>query len=96
MTKRRSCRRSAEENQWHEQAVKIRKMTDAQIIRFIEGESQQKYDEGYREGLLKGRQGKTKETKTIEEFLKKASGMKGIGEVTIRKMRRIAEENGYI
>lgn len=96
MAKRRSCRRSAEENQWHEQAVKIRKMTDEQIIRFVESEAQQKYEEGYREGLLKGRQVKKKETKAVEEFLKKASGMKGIGEVTIRKMRRIAEENGYI
>lgn len=95
MAKRRSCRRTAEENQWHERAVKIRKMTDEQIIRFVESEAQQKYDEGYREGLLTGRQGKKKE-RTVGEFLKKASEMKGIGEVTINKMKRMAEENGYI
>ena len=95
MAKRRSCRRTAEENQWHEKAVKIRKMTDEQIIRFVEGEAQQKYDEGYREGLLAGRQGKKKE-RTVGEFLDKALGMKGIGEVTINKMKRMAEENGYI
>ena len=95
MAKRRSCRRTAEENQWHEKAVKIRKMTDEQIIRFVEGEAQQKYDEGYREGLLAGRQGKKKE-RTVGEFLDKALGMKGTGEVTINKMKRMAEENGYI
>lgn len=95
MAKRRSCRRTADENQWHDRAVKIRKMTDEQIIRFVESEAQQKYEEGYREGLLKGHQGKKKE-KAVEEFLKKALGMKGIGEVTLRKLRKAAEENGYI
>lgn len=36
MAKRRSCRRSPEEQAQHDTAVKVRKMTDEQLIRFIE------------------------------------------------------------
>lgn len=37
MAKKRSCRRTAEEDRQHDIAVKIRKMTDKQIADLVEG-----------------------------------------------------------
>lgn len=37
MPKKRNCRRTPDELRQHEQAVKIRKMTDRQLCEFIDG-----------------------------------------------------------
>lgn len=36
MAKKRSCRRTVEEDRIHEKAVKMRKMTDEQLVRYVE------------------------------------------------------------
>lgn len=36
MTKRRSCRRTVDEDKIHDKAVKLRKMTDEQLVHYIE------------------------------------------------------------
>lgn len=35
MAKKRSCRRTADEDKVHEKAVKIRKMTDEQLVQYV-------------------------------------------------------------
>lgn len=39
MAKKRSCRRTEEENKQHELAVKVRKMTDKQIADLLSGKA---------------------------------------------------------
>lgn len=36
MAKKRSCRRTADEDKIHEKAVKMRKMTDEQLVHYVE------------------------------------------------------------
>ena len=36
MAKKRSCRRTVDEDKIHEKAVKIRKMTDEQLVHYVE------------------------------------------------------------
>lgn len=36
MAKKRSCRRTVNEDKVHEKAVKIRKMTDEQLVHYVE------------------------------------------------------------
>ncbi len=42
---KRNCRRNLEESKNHEYAVKIRKMTDAQLCEYLENLKQNKVDE---------------------------------------------------
>ena len=79
--KKRSCRRTEEEIRIHEKAVKLRKMTDEQLVSYAERSSGQKES-------LKGI------TEFLEEL--KTSKIPGIGIVTINKLLKMAVEHGYI
>lgn len=92
--KKRSCRRTKEEREIHEQAIRIRKMTDEQLVAHIDNEKQANYDLGYRDGLLKGREGAGAEN--INDFLDSIESLQGIGAVTVNKLREAAESYGYI
>jgi len=92
--KKRSCRRTKEEREIHEQAIRIRKMTDEQLMEHIAMEKKANYDLGYRDGLLKGREGA--EGGSVTDFLDNIENMRGIGIVTINKLREAAESYGYI
>ena len=50
MAKKRSCRRTQDENKIHEKAVKMRKMTDEQIVHYVEDREAKAYSEGYNAG----------------------------------------------
>ena len=93
--KKRNCRRTREEKEIHDKATRIRKMTDEQMVRYISLENQNSYDEGYRSGLMKGREG-SKSSKSVLMFLDDVERLKGIGAVTLQKLRKAAETNGYI
>lgn len=41
MGKKRSCRRTDGENKIHEKAVKLRKMTDEQLVKYVESQAKQ-------------------------------------------------------
>ena len=110
MAKRRSCRRTENETVLHEKAVKIRKMTDEQLVHYIEDRVEKARSEGYNKGR------KTVEPPvvqavesvepsvvsgpgaTVQEFLErlKATKIQGIGAVTLKKLMNAAEEYGYI
>ena len=79
--KKRSCRRTEEEIRIHEQAVKLRKMTDEQLVSYAERSSGQKESS---KGI----------TEFLEEL--KTSKIPGIGIVTINKLLKMAVEHGYI
>jgi len=100
MAKKRSCRRSAEEDRQHDIAVSIRKMTDKQICNHIEMVRKEAYDKGRDAGYKAGQEetgekGNGKDA--VNKFLKaiQLANIKGVGVVTVAKILAYAQENGY-
>lgn len=79
--KKRNCRMTGNEKEIHDRAVKIRKMTDEQLCRYIDG--------------LKS-SAPPAEDKSIGRFLALISNTKGIGIVTERKLYALARDEGFI
>lgn len=46
MAKKRSCRRTEDENKIHKKAVKLRNMTDEQLVHYVEDREAKAYSEG--------------------------------------------------
>ena len=102
MGKRRSCRRSADEDRIHEKAVKWRKMTDEQLVSYVEDRVAKARSEGFNEGKLKAERARQNPEKPRTEgaagLLKhlRENKVPGIGAVTIKKLEGVAKEYGYI
>lgn len=47
MAKKRNCRRTVNEDKVHEKAVKIRKMTDEQLVHYVEDRVEKARSEGF-------------------------------------------------
>ena len=87
--KKRNCRRTIDEAKIHEKAVKLRKMTDEQLVHYVEDRVEKARSEGRNEAQ-KGN--------CLKEFLEKVSvsgTIPGIGGATAYKLKRYAEEGGY-
>lgn len=88
MAKKRSCRRTDSENKIHEKAVKMRKMTDEQLIQYVEEQVEKARNDGFNCG---------KEQKQSEpqidavDFVEEISRLDGIGKVTMSKIRRLLD-----
>lgn len=80
MAKKRSCRRTADEDRIHEKAVKLRKMTDEQLVQYVESTAEEARNEGFNQGK------KSTAGMTANDFLKEISNIKGIGNVTLCKI----------
>ena len=85
--KKPSCRRTGPEREQHERAIRVRKMTDAQLCEYLDG--------------LAGVPlvGPTRE-EVINEFLVEL-GVRGddglrMSDATIRKVREIAVSRGFV
>ena len=50
MAKKRSCKRTADENMLHEEAVKIRKMTDKQLVQYVKDMEKSAWNKGFCQG----------------------------------------------
>lgn len=81
MAKKRSCRRTEAEDMIHSKAVKLRKMTDEQLVGYI--------DEQIKKAESSG-------GKSIGDFVKEISELRGIGRATVSKIRAYAVESGYM
>ena len=94
MAKRRSCRRTAQEDRNHERAVKLRKMTDEQLCQYIDREVEAAYQRGCNKSGKVVAEGHA----TVSDFLTAISSKKipGIGAVTINKLMKEAMEHGFI
>ena len=94
MAKKRNCRRTVDEDRIHEKAVKLRKMTDEQLVNYVEDRVEKARSEGFNCG--KASVPKTGEgAKEFIAFLQ-LNKIPGIGAVTINKLIKVAEENGYL
>lgn len=90
MSKRRSCRRTIDEVKIHEKAVKLRKMTDEQLVHYVEDRVEKARSEGRNE---------VRKDRTAEAFLEKLSVpgiVSGVGPTTVDKLKKFAKEMGCI
>ena len=87
MAKKRKCRYSAEELYIHEQAVKLRKMTDKQLVTAFNNAKNTSQDKVY-----------TNNTGSIQELLNKLSDgkCKGIKSEIVHKLTEFCYESGLI
>ncbi len=89
MGKKRSCRRTMDESVIHDKAVKMRKMTDEQLVHYVEDRVKKARSEGFNQG---------KEVKaetlqfTITDFAEEIGTIKGIGMVTMGKIRELTDK----
>ena len=90
---KRNCRRTEDELRIHEKAVKMRKMTDEQLVHYVEDRVEKARSEGFNSGKKSVHSGKS-----TNDFLAElqTSKIPGIGAVTINKLLKVAKENGYI
>lgn len=90
---KRNCRRTEDEVRIHEKAVKMRKMTDEQLVHYVEDRVEKARSEGFNSGKKAAGNGKN-----TKEFLAElqTSKITGIGIVTINKLLKVATEHGYI
>jgi hypothetical protein len=97
MGKVRSCRRTDDENKIHEKAVKMRKMTDEQLVHYVEDRVRKAESEGYGRGCSEASSSaKDGSMDIINEFLNSLSDVQGIGKVTVKKLKEFAKAGGYI
>lgn len=93
--KKRSCRRTEDENRIHDKAVKMRKMTDEQLVHYVEDRVAKAESEGYNRGLKRGkREGDSIDI--IRAFIDKIAELPGIGKASVKKITVLAKEEGYI
>lgn len=88
--KKRNCRRTENEVKIHEKAVKMRKMTDEQLVYYVEDRVEKARSEGRNE---------VKKRNRVKEFLEKISTpgtIPGVGASTVDKLKKFAEVGGYL
>ncbi|MBD5464085.1 MAG: hypothetical protein HDR24_13705 [Lachnospiraceae bacterium] len=90
MAKKRSCRRTETEDKIHDKAVKMRKMTDEQLVNYVNNRVEKAENDGFNRGKCFGG------GKSISDFVKELSELRGIGAATVSKIKAYAEEMGYM
>lgn len=86
---KKNWRRSNDEAKIHDKAVKIRKMTDSQLVEYIENRVEKARSEGRNEARKDG---------DLKKFLVSLSApgvIPGVGACTVDKIKKYAEESGY-
>ena len=91
---KRNCTRTMDERKIHDKAVKMRKMTDEQLVEYVENRVEKARSEGFNSGKAKA----VTTEKGAKELLAllQLNKIPGIGAVTINKIVKVAEENGYL
>lgn len=88
--KKRSCRRNADEEFMHGKAVRLRKMTDEQLVKYVNGLADQARAEGYEAGLKEHKS----EAVDIESIIERIGTIKGIGKTKLAEIRMILMKGG--
>lgn len=83
--KRRSCRRNADEELIHDKAVRIRKMTDDQLVKFVDSLTDLGRKEGYEAGL-KEHENKSSD---IADIMERIGTVKGIGKKKLEEIKEV-------
>lgn len=93
MAKKRRCRRTADENTIHEKAVKMRKMTDEQLVNYVYDSVEKARSEGFNQGKKKSTGIKI----NVQSIIDDIGGIKGIGETKLREISGVLRKQleGY-
>lgn len=87
---KRNCRKNVDEKKIHEKAVSMRKMTDAQLVEYVENRVEKARSEGRNE---------VKRGNSLKNFFSSISApgaILGVGRTTVDKIIKFAEEGGYL
>ena len=88
MAKKRSCRRTEDENKIHEKAVKMRKMTDEQLVHYVEDRVEKARSEGFNQGKQKAAPAPKIDIASIVEDI---GAIKGIGVAKLADIKAVLE-----
>lgn len=89
MAKKRSCRRTEDENRIHEKAVKWRKMTDEQLVHYVEDRVEKARSEGFNQGKALSKPAPKIDIRAIVEEI---GNVKGIGATKLQDIKAILEK----
>ena len=89
MGKKRSCRRTMDESVIHDKAVKMRKMTDEQLVHYVEDRVEKARSEGFNQG--KGQKRAVIQLSAVD-FVEEIGRIKGIGTTTMAKIRELLDK----
>ena len=88
MAKKRSCRRTEDENKIHEKAVKMRKMTDEQLVHYVEDRVEKARSEGFNQGKQRAAPAPKIDLVSIVEDI---GAIKGIGAAKLADIKAVLE-----
>ncbi len=88
MGKTRSCRRTTGENIVHDKAVKLRKMTDEQLVHYVEDCVEKAKKEGFNKGKT---QAPPAPKIDIPSILEEIAGIRGIGAAKLTEIKAVLE-----
>lgn len=86
---KKNCHRTKDEIRIHDKAVKMRKMTDDQLVSYVENRVEKAKSEGRNEARKDG---------SLKKFLTSLSSpgiIPGIGAATVDKIKKFAEEGEF-
>lgn len=86
---KRNCRRTLDESRIHEKAVKMRKMTDEQLVHYVEDRVEKARSEGFNQGK---KQEPRQNPVNIAGIINEISNVKGIGETKLAVIKSILEK----
>lgn len=86
MAKKRSCRRTLDEDRIHEKAVKMRKMTDEQLVHYVEDRVEKARSEGA--NAVKAAEAPARVI-NIAGIMEDLAAVKGIGETKLQAIEAI-------
>ena len=90
MAKKRSCRRTMDENIIHEKAVKMRKMTDEQLVHYVEERVEKARSEGFNQGKVQTPKYKSI---SIEKIINEIGNVRGIGATKLADIQVILKKH---
>lgn len=90
MAKKRSCRRTVDEDKIHEKAVKMRKMTDEQLVHYVEDRVAKAKSEGINFGKASVLGARPKVN--VDSIVDEIGQIKGIGATKLPLIREILHE----
>lgn len=86
MARKRSCRRTEDENKIHEKAVKWRKMTDERLVHYVEDRVEKARSEGFNQGKAQAH------TINITDIIEEIGRVKGIGTTKLADIKAILQK----
>lgn len=82
MAKKRRCRRTQDENRIHDKAVKMRKMTDEQLVHYVEDRVEKARSEGFNKGKRSAPKAPKVDVSSLVDEIGKIKGI-GIGKLSL-------------